>query len=207
MRFYPLAIAALLVPLGCQQSSNERAEVEHRLAVIELQELENRALIELGLVGPVEFVDLVHYPGLLCICWSRKGVLVDSEGVVVEFHDRSSMCPPGTTGLQWNCGDDCGGSMSEFVPDPEKNRAIGVLLGFWLIREFSDREIAAFPAFDNECWPPFDRGSRGSFVLSLQNDPAMIDLPTIIALSGPNTIVPADPDPRERGSGPLNSSR
>ena len=169
-----------------------------------MQQLEDKALTEMGLAGPVEFVDLIHYPRLLCICWSRKGLLVDSEGVVVNFHDRSRMCPAGTGGIQWNCGDDCSGSRSEFVPDPEKNRAIGVLLGLWLVREFSDQEIAALPAFDNECWPPFDRTNRGSFVLSLQNDPAMVDLPTIVALSGPNTLFQADHGPPERGPRPLN---
>jgi len=207
MRILMLTAIFLGALAGCQQSPIEEAESGIQQESPELQLLEHQALSEMGLTGPVEFVDLIHYPRMLCICWSRKGVLVDSEGIAVEFHHRSRMCPSGTGGVQWNCDGGCDGPSPEFVPDPEKNRAIGVLLGFWLVRELTDHEIAALPAFDDDCWPPFDRTARGSFVLSLQNDPAMVDLPTIIALSGPNTIVPADPDPRERGSGPLNSDR
>jgi hypothetical protein len=209
MRILMLTAVIFGALIGCQQSPIEQSESAIQQDSLELQQLEIQALAEMGLAGPVEFVDLVHYPRMLCSCWSRKGVLVDSEGVVVEFHDRSRMCPPaGTSGIQWNCNGDCSGSRSEFVPDPDKNRAIGVLLSFWLLaRGFSDQEIAALPAFDNNCWPPFDRAARGSFVLSLQNDPAMVDLPTIIALSGPNMSVPADRDPRVARVRPLNSSR
>jgi hypothetical protein len=190
-----LTVVLLGAVTGCQQPPGEQKESGIQQDAQELQLLELQALTEMGLTGPVEFVDLIHYPRLLCICWSQKGVLVDSEGVLVEFHHRSRMCPPGTTGIQWNCDDGCDGTSREFVPDPEKNRAIGVLLGFWLVRELTDHEIAALPAFDDDCWPPFDRIARGSFVLSLQNDPAMVDLPTIIALSRPNKVVSGGPRP------------
>ncbi len=137
MRTFVLTAAFLVALTGCQQSPIDQSESRIQQESPELQLLEQQALAEMGLNGPVEFVDLIYIP-TWCICWSMKGVLVDSDGVVVDFHLRSRMCGPGKDGLQWNCGGGCDGSDFDWVPNPQKNRAIGVLLGIWLAREFSD---------------------------------------------------------------------
>ncbi len=204
MKRFLMVVAILALTANCRQPASQQAVAAPESARLELEQLENDALAAMGAAGPVDFVDLVFHP-LLCICSWRKGVLVDAAGVEFTFHVRGQLCPPGTTGLQWDCSVDCGYPSTDFVPEPHKNRAIGVLLGLWLTREFSDSQIASLPEFDHRCFSPFDKMNRGSFVLSLLKDPAMVDLPVIIALSVPNTSVPAGRNPS--GLRPLNSSR
>jgi len=155
--------------------------VAHEAAEFEVHALEANAAAELGLTPPVDFFDL-RSEALLCFCSYRTGVLVDSLGATSEFVVRSELCPPGTEGLQWNCGLECDSGTDQFVEHPEKNRAVGVLLAVWLTREFLETEFTGLPDFDPRCHSPFDRIDRGSYVLYCSDDPAMVDLSLFLAL-------------------------
>jgi len=179
-----LIIILIASALGCNQEIPSPENGRTAEAQVQLNGLEFGAASLLGLVPPVEFADLIDYP-TRCSCSGPKGILLDAEGTAASFKVRSGLCPPGTTGLQWKCELGCDDLGRDFAEEPEKNRAVGVLLAIWLIREFSDSQISALPKPDPSRQSPFTCSERGQFVLSLSEyDPAMEDLPKIVLLSG-----------------------
>jgi len=165
--------------LACGDVAPTPDVCRRELVLAEVQALESKSAAELGLTSPVEFVDLFSYP-VWCSCWSRRGVLQDADGRQFPFSARSRLCGEATSGIQWHCGTSCSGSYDWPEADPAKNRAIGVLLGVWLVREFSLDQIAGIPTDHFPCHSPMDATDRARFVLFYRRDPALMDLPIIL---------------------------